>query len=133
MPSMAKKLPDTNTIVRYLIKDIPALYEKAADFFESVRAGEEKAIILESVFVECVYVLTMIYKVPKERVVDSLLKILRYKGILNDDKEALIEALTIFKARSIDIVDCILVAKGKSYNMTLFTFAKKLNTLFRNS
>lgn len=132
MPSSVKKLPDTNTIIRYLTKDEPSLYEKAADFFESVRAGEEKAVILESVLVECTYVLTMIYKVPKEQIVDSLLKIMRYKGILNDDKEELIEALTIFKTRSIDIVDCILVAKGKSYGMPLFTFDKKLNTLFKN-
>jgi predicted nucleic-acid-binding protein len=132
VPNSAKKLPDTNTIIRYLTKDEPSLYEKAADFFESVRAGEERAIILESVLVECVYVLTMIYKVPKEQVVDSLMKMLRYRGILNDDKEELIEALTIFKTRSIDIVDCVLAAKGKSYNMPLFTFDKKLNNLFKN-
>jgi len=132
MSSSAKKLPDTNTIIRYLTKDEPSLYEKAAVFFESVLAGDEKAVILESVLVECIYVLTMIYKVPKEQIVDSLVRILRYKGIENDDSEELIEALTIFKTRSIDIVDCILAVKGKNYGMPLFTFDKKLNTLFKN-
>jgi predicted nucleic-acid-binding protein len=132
MPSLATKLPDTNTIIRYLTKDEPSLYEKAAVFFESVLAGQEKAVILESVLVECVYVLQTIYKVPKERIVDSLLKMLRYKGIMNTDKEELIKALTIFKGRSIDIVDCILAAKGKSYDMPLFTFDKKLNALLKD-
>jgi predicted nucleic-acid-binding protein len=132
MPGPATKLPDTNTIIRYLTKDEPSLYEKAAVFFESVLAGREKAVILESVLVECVYVLQTIYKVPREHIVDSLLKMLRYKGIMNTDKEELIKALTIFKSRSIDIVDCILAAKGKSYDMPLFTFDKKLNTLFKD-
>lgn len=132
MPGQATKLPDTNTIIRYLTKDEPSLYEKAAVFFESVLAGREKAVILESVMVECIYVLQTIYKVPKEHIVDSLLKMLRYKGIMNTDKEELIKALTIFKSRSIDIVDCILAVKGKSYDMPLFTFDKKLNTLFKD-
>jgi len=132
MPSLATKLPDTNTIIRYLTKDEPLLYEKAAVFFESVLAGQEKAVILESVLVECVYVLQTIYKVPKERIVDSLLKMLRYKGIMNTDKEELIKALTIFRSRSIDIVDCILAVKGKSYEMPLFTFDKKLNALLKD-
>ena len=55
MSSSAKKLPDTNTIIRYLTKDEPSLYEKASVFFESVLAGDEKAVILESVLVECIY------------------------------------------------------------------------------
>jgi predicted nucleic-acid-binding protein len=131
MPSSAPKLPDTNTIIRYLIKDEPSLFEEASAFFDSVLAGEQRVVILESVLVECVYVLQTIYKVPKEHIVDSMTKMLRYRGIANADKEELISALAIFRDKNIAIVDCILAAKAKSYNMTLFTFDKKLNTVFK--
>ena len=54
-------LPDTNTILRYLLKDIPDLFKKANDVFELVRLGERQAIILESVVLESVYVLSLIH------------------------------------------------------------------------
>jgi len=129
MKNPAKKLPDTNTILRYLLKDEPRLYEKAADIFDKVRTGEEKAVILESVLVECVYVLTKFYKVPKKETSVKLQELLHYRGVANDDKDALIEALTTFANKtSLDIVDCILCAKAKKSNMSLFTFDKALLT-----
>jgi predicted nucleic acid-binding protein len=51
---------DTNTIVRYLVADDPALHEKAKEFFDKVKHGGFKAVILESVIAECMYVLTKI-------------------------------------------------------------------------
>lgn len=122
----AKRLPDTNTILRYLLKDELHLYEKARRLFEKVRVGDEKVIILESVLVECIYVLTKFYKVPKKEASAKLKELLHYKGIANDDRDAIIEALTIFSNKSLDIVDCILCAKARIYSMTLFTFDERL-------
>lgn len=122
----AKRLPDTNIILRYLLKDELHLYEKARRLFEKVRVGDEKVIILESVLVECVYVLTKFYKVPKKEASAKLKELLHYKGIANDDRDAIIEALTIFSNKSLDIVDCILCAKARIYSMTLFTFDERL-------
>jgi len=120
-------LPDTNTILRYLLEDEPDLYQRAAKVFEKLRTGDEKAIILESVLVECVYVLTKFYKVPKKETSSRLSALLHYRGIMNDDRNELIEALTIFAERpSLDIVDCILCVKAKKPNISLFTFDKAL-------
>ena len=88
----ARNLPDTNTIVRYLAADDPALHAKAKLFFDEVKDGSIRAVILESVIAECVYVLTKIYKVPKVRAAESLTDVLRYKGIANDDRQELIRA-----------------------------------------
>lgn len=126
MTGSGKKLPDTNTILRYLLKDNPAQYSMASSFFEKVRMGDEKAVILESVLVECVYVLTKFYRVPKDESSTRLQQLLRYKGIVNRDKRELIEALAIFADRNIDIVDCILCVKARNYNMSLFSFDKDL-------
>jgi predicted nucleic-acid-binding protein len=48
--------------------------------FDEVKDGRTKAIILESVIAESVYVLTKIYAVPRDRATRSLIDILRYKG-----------------------------------------------------
>ncbi len=133
MKKPARSLPDTNTIVRYLVADDPALHGKAKDFFDKVKHGEVKAVILESVVAECIYVLTKIYKVPKDRAAGGLIDLLRYKGITNDDQQALIRALTLFSAQSLDIVDCILYAKANAAGDHLFTFDADLQKLVRRT
>ena len=127
MKDPAKRLPDTNTILRYLLGDETRLYEKAAKVFERVRTGEEKVVILESVLVECVYVLTKFYNVPKKEASAKLQELLHYRGVANDDRDELIEALTTFSEKSSpDIVDCVLCAKAKKSNMSHFTFDEAL-------
>jgi predicted nucleic acid-binding protein len=129
----ARSLPDTSTIVRYLVADDPALHEKAKEFFDKVKHGGVKAVILESVIAECMYVLTKIYKVPRDRAAGSLVDILRYKGIANDDQQELIGALTLCSERGLDIVDCILCAKAASAEDHLFSFDADLNKLVRHT
>jgi len=127
----ARSLPDANIIVRYLVKDNITLYTKAKDFFDKVKEGSEKAVILESVIAECIYVLTKIYHAPKDKASNSLIDILHYKGIANDDQKELIRALTLFSERNIDIVDCILCAKAVGSGDNLFSFDEELNKVAR--
>jgi predicted nucleic-acid-binding protein len=129
MKKPGRRLPDTNVVVRYLVKDDIDLYKQAKTFFDKVKTGEESALILESVVAECVYVLTKIYKVPKEKTADSLKNLLRYRGIINEDRADLIKALTTFAERSMDIVDCILYVKAKDMETSLFSFDEDLNKL----
>lgn len=131
MKKPARNLPDTNTIVRYLIADDPVLHGKAKEFFDRVKHDDVKAIILESVIAECMYVLTKIYKVPRDRAAGSLIDVLRYKGIANDDQRELILALTLCSEHGLDIVDCILCAKAKFSEDRLFSFDADLNKLVR--
>lgn len=129
MKKPEKKLPDTNVIVRYLVKDDEAQYSKAKDFFDKVKNGSSKAIIIESVVAECIYVLTKIYKVPRTTAAESLRDILHYRGIANDDQKELINALTLFSERNIDIVDCILCVKASNAELSLFSFDDDLNKI----
>lgn len=119
-------LPDTNTIIRYLIKNDANQYLVAEEFFSKVMNGEEKVLILESVLVECIYVLTKIYKVPKEEASICLIELLHYKGIQNRDRNELITALKLFSEKNMDIVDCILCTRAKKNDFALFTFDKDL-------
>ena len=124
-----KKLPDTNTILRYLLKDNEELYKRAFMFFENVRKGQEKALILEGVLAETIYVLIKYYNVPRREISDKLKEFLLYKGIINEDKKELIHALDIFSLSNLAIVDSILCAKTKGKGYELFTFDEKLNKI----
>jgi len=129
MAGKASSLPDTNAVLRYLLRDVPEQYQPAEQYFESVRTGAEKAHLLDSVLAECIYVLTKYYKVPKQEAADSLSALLRYKGFVNHDKDALLEALSLFATESVDMVDCVLAATARHGNMKIFSFDQKLNKL----
>lgn len=129
MKRPARNLPDTNIIIRYLVADDPTLHERAREFFDKIKNGGLRAVILESVIAECIYVLTKIYKVPRDRAAGSLIDILHYKGIANDDQQELIQALSLFSEQSFDIVDCILCAKTVTTGDRLLSFDEDLNKL----
>lgn len=129
MAKHTETLPDTNVVLRYLLRDDAGQYERAVEFFENVRLGNEKAIIIESVLVECVYVLMKFYKVPKREVADHLTMLFQYKGISNPDQKTLVEALRIFAEQNLDIVDCVLLARAKQGKGRLFSFDRELNKL----
>ena len=123
------RLPDTNSILRYVLKDHREQFEVSQEFFEKVRTGKDRAILSESVLVECVYVLSKFYRVPKKEASEILSRLLLYKGVRNKDKEVLFRALSIFSDKSVDIVDCILLARSRQENVRLFSFDKGLKKL----
>ncbi len=103
-------LPDTNFILRYLLRDNEAHFVEASEYFEKVRVGKESALISESVLVECLYVLTKHYKVPRAEATKSLHGIFIYKGVINPNREVLTRALSLFAETTLDPVDCLLIA-----------------------
>jgi predicted nucleic-acid-binding protein len=119
-------LPDTNIIVRYLLNDDIEQSPLTETFFKKVLNGETQILILESVVAECIYVLTKIYRVPREEAAGRLADLLRYKGVQNPDRSDLISALTLFSRKDIDIVDCFLVIKTSHAGWELFSFDKEL-------
>lgn len=122
MKKPAERIPDTNAIIRYLLGDHPTLSPKAEEFFARVRTGEQKALILESVIAEAVYVLTKAYGVPREKAAGGLLGLLNYRGVTNPDRASLIDALALFAAGKLDIVDCVVIARARREHAEPFSF-----------
>ncbi|RMG73070.1 MAG: PIN domain-containing protein [Nitrospirae bacterium] len=46
--------------------------------------------------------------------------------MINPDRNNLIEALSLFADKSLDIVDCIVCVKAKSMGMPVFSFDRKV-------
>jgi predicted nucleic-acid-binding protein len=129
MAGNLSSLPDTNVILRYLLKDDVVRFGEAELFFEGVRSGKEKVIILESVLVECVYVLMKFYKVPRGKAVEALTGLLQYKGVVNRDRVVLLSALSLFGANNLDVVDCVLLARARDTGQRIKTFDNSLKKL----
>jgi predicted nucleic-acid-binding protein len=54
--------------------------------------------------------------------------LLQYKGMRNSDRQELLDALKHYAKTKLDIVDCILLAKGSDDNMEVFSFDADLRT-----
>ena len=119
-------LPDTNFILRYLLRDHEAHFVESSEYFEMVRGGKEAVLITESVLVECIYVLTKHYHVPRIEASNSLSGILLYKGVVNPDREIFLKALTLFAESTLDPVDCILLQRNALEGHNIRTFDKAL-------
>ena len=119
-------LLDTNVIIRYLLGDDQELSKKANQILLPIEKGIKKGIILESIFTECVFILTKIYLVPKDKIHDSLSLLLQYKGIVNNDKQTLKAALELFTKSKLHIVDCILATKAKEFGYEIASFDQEL-------
>lgn len=120
---------DTNIVLRLLMADEPRHFELAKRIMDDVRAGKLKAFLAESVLAECIFVLTKFYKVPKDEAAAKLGELLDYKGFTGDHVPVLKDALAIFAANKIALVDAIVLAHALRNRWHLETFDKRLSKL----
>ena len=73
---MKKYLLDTNVLLRFLLDDHPELSRAAARLFQ--QAADEKCLLIltDLCIAEAVWVLTSYYKIERQKVADSLAKLL---------------------------------------------------------
>lgn len=119
-------LIDANILVRYLVGDTPELAQQATDLLQQVETAQTEVLILDCVVMECYFVLTRFYELPKAEVIDDLKTLLAFDGVINDDKFQIIEALNLVLYKNIDFVDALLCVKSKLYQLELFSFDKRL-------
>jgi predicted nucleic acid-binding protein len=129
MSEAGKGLIDANWLLRYLLRDDEALFLRASALLEKVKTGDERVIIPESVLAECTYILIKIYKVDRATIAEKLRDLFDYKGVVNLDRKDLVDALLLFGHTNLSIVDCILCAKSKNQDLSLFTFDRNLQRL----
>lgn len=112
-------LIDANVILRYLLNDIPEQADKA----ESVI--NQGSFTLPEIIAEVVYLLTKLYKVPRNEIKSIVAPIFNEVEIQN--KEIIVNALFVFSETAFDFVDCIIISRKKLLNENVFTFDKKLS------
>lgn len=116
---MAKKLVDTNIILRYLLHDVESQQKEVDELIENGVAT------IPEVLPEVVYVLRKSYKVDRQKTAEALLRILDEIEVAH--KAVMIQAAKLYGTTNLDFVDCLLVAYRDLENFEILTLDKDLN------
>lgn len=106
-------LLDTSMLVRYLTGDPPGLADVSAEVIDGVDALLVTAVVL----VETAYVLTSVYRVARETVVNHLIALLRKQniGTFRLDKDRVLEALLLCRPSGrVSFADALVWAATRS-------------------
>lgn len=114
-------LLDTNLIVRYLTGDPPQQAALAKRLLE----GPRPLLVSEVILAECVFVLTSVYRMPREAVVDALCDLLQRRNLepLALSKRLAIEALGLCRdSKRVSFADALLWARARQSGLPVATF-----------
>lgn len=125
------QLIDTNVILRYLLADNEALYQRACAILEPLQQGETQGTITEGVLIECVYVLLKVYEIPRPLIADKLAAVLSYAGLYQPQYDHYIQALEIFASQNVDIVDALLFTRSRQEGCEIQSFDKDIQKLIK--
>ena len=104
---------DTSIVVRYLTGDPPQLAEQAAEIID----WDENLKITDVVLVETAYVLTSVYEIAREVVVDHLITFIQKKNIspFYMEKSLVLQALLLCRPSGrVSFADAMVWAAARS-------------------
>jgi predicted nucleic acid-binding protein len=101
---------DTNVIVRFLIGDKNERFKGVFNFFKSIEQNKIDVELKLIVLFQTIFVLKSHYKVPKDRMIDAIVRLLKFKGLKIKEKRIVERMLEIWCSNNIEIVDAYLIA-----------------------
>lgn len=129
---MISLILDTNTILRFLLADVPDQHKKSELIFSKIENNKTRGILSILVVNETIWALEKFYEKSKGLSLEALAKILSLKNIkvLEIDKKDLSKILQSCLELNIDFTDAYLLWIKDRNNYELATFDKKfLNNL----
>ena len=107
---------DTNVLVRFLVQDDQAQFEKARKLIKREVAAGNKVLINLLVLMETEWVLRSRYAIPKSRILDVFSGLLEATDIQLEDEAVLEETLYTWKDTTADFADCLIGARNRRLN-----------------
>jgi predicted nucleic acid-binding protein len=101
---------DTNVIVRFLIGDKNEKFKGVFNFFKSIEQNKIAVELKLIVLFQTIFVLKSYYKVPKDRTIDAIVRLLKFSGLKIKEKRIVERMLEIWCSNNIEIVDAYLIA-----------------------
>ncbi len=99
---------DTNVLVRFLVRDDEAQFEKASRLIRrEVSAGEDLLVSL-MVLLETEWVLRSRYDLGKAEIFSAISGLLEAKQVYFEDEASVEEALYVWKDGAADFADCLI-------------------------
>lgn len=104
---------DTNVLVRYLVQDDDAQFEKARRLIKREVIAGRKVFVNQLVLLETEWVLRSRYVISKVQIIEAISGLLDSAEIQFEDEPTIEEALFIWKDCAADFADCLIVAKNR--------------------
>ncbi|ADE10330.1 PIN domain-containing protein [Sideroxydans lithotrophicus] len=104
---------DTNVLVRFLVRDDEAQFEKARKLIRREVAAGRSVFVNQMVLMETEWVLRSRYAVPKSQIIEAISGLLNATDIQFEDEPAIEEALFMWKDTTAGFADCLICAKNR--------------------
>ena len=117
---------DTNSILRFLLDDIPEQNAEVQKLFQQAKKTNLEIIVSEIVIFEINFILEKYYRFRKEEIIEKLGIIVSSNYLNIESRELFISALKLYRKNNISLVDCFLLVKAEIEEAELFTFDDKM-------
>lgn len=104
---------DTNVLVRFLVRDDEAQFERARKLIKREVAAGRRVFIGQLVLLETEWVLRSRYGLSKSQIVETISGLLATTDVQFEDEPAIEEALFTWKDAAADFADCLIGAKNR--------------------
>ena len=104
---------DTNVLVRFLVRDDEAQFEKARKLIKREVAAGSSVLVNQLVLLETEWVLRSRYSLAKNLIIQSISCLLDASDVRFEDEQVIEEALFIWKDSAADFADCLIGAKNR--------------------
>jgi len=104
---------DTNVLVRFLIRDDEAQFEKARKLIKREVAAGRRVFVSQLVLLETEWVLRSRYSLSKSQIIGAISGLLDAGDIRFEDEPAIEEALFIWKDTTADFADCLIGSQNR--------------------
>ena len=121
-----KVLLDANIIIRFFEGSQATDYPKAVKIIEDIHQGKIKALLLDLIIAEIVYVTKRIYKRSKKEISEVLSEFILMENLYVQNQAITLEALRLYSDKNIDFADAMLCAKQNLEGYRLVSFDKDL-------
>ena len=104
---------DTNVLVRFLVRDDEAQFEKARRLIRREVAAGRRVFVSQLVLLETEWVLRSRYALSKIEIIAAISGLLDATDVQFEDETAIEEALFVWKDGAADFADCLIGARNR--------------------
>ena len=109
---------DTNVLVRYFLRDIPAQTKVADELMELVKAGDIKIWLSPWVIAELIWVFSSVYDKPKEFIIDILKALMVTYGVIISNQKLVAKAMFYYIDENVDFEDAMIALEAQKNKVT---------------
>lgn len=104
---------DTNVLVRFLVRDDEAQFEKARKLIKREVAAGRRVFVSQLVLLETEWVLRSRYSLSKNLIIETISSLLDATDVRLEDEPAIEEAIFTWRDATADFADCLIGAKNR--------------------